>query len=97
MNTEKAQRMFALIDQWRASGQRRDEFCRQHQIKVSTLSYWVTRKNRADREQPGGFIRIESAGSPSSSDPVELIYPNGVRLRIGGVNRSVISTLIRAW
>ncbi len=97
MNSEKAQRMFALIDQWRASGQRRDEFCRQHQIKVSTLSYWVTRKNRADKERPGGFVRIESAGSPSSADHVEIIYPNGVRLRIGGVNRSVISSLIRAW
>ncbi len=97
MNSEKTQRMFALIDQWRASGKRRDEFCRQHQIKVSTFSYWVTRKNRADRELPGGFVRIESAGSSTSPDHVELIYPNGVRLRIGRANRSVISTLIRAW
>jgi len=97
MNSEKAQRMFALIDQWRASGQRRDEFCRQHQIKVSTFSYWVTRKNRADKDNPGGFIRIETSGSSPSQDLVEIIYPNGVRLRIGGVNRSVISSLIRAW
>ena len=97
MNSEKAQRMFALIDQWRASGQRRDKFCQQHQIKVSTLSYWVTRKNKADRELPGGFVRIESAGSPSSSDHVEIIYPNGVRLSVAGINQSLISQLIRIW
>ncbi len=97
MNSEKAQRMFALIDQWRASGQRRDEFCQQHQIKVSTFSYWVTRKNRADKESPGGFVRIETSGSSPSQDLVEIIYPNGVRLSVAGTNRSLISQLIRIW
>ena len=97
MNSEKTQRMFALIDQWRASGQRRDEFCRQHQIKVSTFSYWVTRKNRADKEHPGGFVRIETSGSSPSQDLVEIIYPNGVRLSVAGTNQSLISRLIRIW
>lgn len=97
MNTDKAQRMFALIDQWRASGLRRDEFCREHQIKISTFSYWTTRKNRADREQAVGFVRIEPAGSPSGQDHVELIYPNGVRLRIGAGSPAVIGRLIHAW
>lgn len=97
MNSEKAQRMFHLVDQWRSSGQRRDEFCRKHQIKVSTFSYWTTRKNKSDREQGSGFVRIEPGGSSCLTDFVELIYPNGVRLRIGGSNRSVISRLIREW
>ena len=97
MNSEKAQRMFALVDQWRTSGQRRHEFCRQHQIKVSTFSYWVTRKNRADKEQPGGFVTIETAGSSPSPNLVEIIYPNEVRLRVAGANRSLINQLIRAW
>jgi len=91
--------MFTLVDQWRSSGQKRDEFCRAHQIKVSTLSYWITRKNKADAPEvkPAGFVRVDPGRSYRSAEAIEIVYPNGVRLRVGAGNRSDIGALIRAW
>jgi hypothetical protein len=56
--TTKAQKMFALVDQWRQSGKTRHGFCAGHQLKVSTFSYWVTRKNNTDRPAPD-FLPID--------------------------------------
>jgi hypothetical protein len=46
MNTQanKEQCMFTLVGQWRSSELKRDEFCRHHQINVSTFNYWIIRK-----------------------------------------------------
>ena len=68
MNSEKAQRMFTLIDQWRASGQRRDEFCRQHQIKVSTSvieSSGKTGRTESCREDLSGLNPLDPLHHPN--------------------------------
>lgn len=101
MLTKKERKMFALVDQWRASDYLRAEFCRLHQLKVSTFSYWVTRKNKADRETAGGFVVVESGEAASAPVPqpaqVEVVYPNGVRLRTASADSEFVRNLIRAW
>ena len=42
--------MFFLIEAWRKNGNTRKEFCNTHNMKVPTFSYWITRKNKAERD-----------------------------------------------
>lgn len=94
MNTKKEQKMFALVDAWRESGMKRKEYCRIHHIKVSTFSYWVTRKNKTERGGEG-FLRVDVCGTGERKDSVEIHYPNGVRLSVPVGHVALISTLIR--
>lgn len=101
MNTQanKEQRMFKLVDQWRSSELSRDEFCRHHQINVSTFNYWITRKKKADISESGstGFVRVDPGACCSSAEVIEMVFPNGVLVRVGPANRSQIGELLRLW
>jgi hypothetical protein len=101
MNTQanKEQRMFTLVDQWRSSELSRDEFCRMHHIKVSTFSYWITRKNKTDISESGssGFVRVDPHRTHSSAEVIEMVFPNGVLVRVEPANRSQIGELLRLW
>ena len=96
MFSEKQEKMFSLIEQWRAGGTTQKEFCRQHQIKLSTFGYWNTRYRRHQNEQGGGFVQVASS---YSSQDIEIIYPNGVRLSLSSDSGSLsmIGQLIHAW
>lgn len=97
MLTKKEERMFGLVEKWRASGELQADFCRQHDISVSTLSYWVTRKNKAAQTPAQrGFVQVDAGPAPQSCQ-IELVYPNGVRVRADGANTALIGSLIRVW
>ena len=83
--------MFSLVDAYRASGQTRPVFCREHGLSVSTLAYWVTRKNKADRPA-GGFTELIS--SSPTGPLLELTYPNGVRLAVESADLGLVARLI---
>ena len=95
MRLEKQQRMFSLVEQWQASQMTKKEFCRHHQIKLSTFGYWNTRYRRSCKEPAGGFVQIGSGGGPL--DGMQIIYPNGVRLSVAGYDAGLIGQLIHLW
>src|SRR5690625_5569273 len=80
MEKTKAEKMYALIDQWRASGKTQKVFCGEHDIKVGTFAWWVARKKR-DESLDSGFALVDMAGQPGSGK-VEITYPNGVRISL---------------
>lgn len=85
------EQMEAAVKQWRESGLKKKEYCQQRGISVSALSYWVTRMNRSQRK---GFIALV----PGSADtPLEVIYPNGIRIRVPLADLKTISQLIRLY
>jgi len=88
--------MFALVDAWRQSSKKRKEFCDEHQIKVSTFSYWITRKNKAERSGKG-FLPIDVSGSGHRATNVDIYYPNGIRLSLSAGDLPLISKLIRLY
>ena len=70
--------MFALVEQWKSSETTQQQFCAEHDVKVSTFSYWVAKHKRAGSgDLAGGFVNVDVSG-PSGSDPVRITYPNGV-------------------
>lgn len=82
--------MLSLVEDWKASGLTQKAFSALHGIKVATLGYWVARSKEVDG---GSFIPI-TGGSGRSSEPIEIIYPTGVRLRVEA-NLALIAQLIR--
>jgi len=95
MDTTKTEKMFDLVDQWKASGKTQTEFCRDHDIKAGTLGYWVGKKKRAD-QTTAGFALVDLTNGASGRQ-VEITYPNGVRLLVGGGDLALIGQLINLY
>src|SRR5690625_1058647 len=93
MEKTKAEKMYALIVQWRASRQTQKVFCGEHDIKVGTFGWWVARKKRDD-SLDSGFALVDMAGQPGSGK-VEITYPNSVRISHGHPDMALIAQLIR--
>jgi transposase-like protein len=91
----KAEKMFELVDQYYSSGETRKAFCQQHGLKVSTFAYWISR--RRARAPQGGFTALTIAPPPAGTEPVELIYPNGIRVRIPDGNPEAVTRLIQLY
>ena len=99
--SEKAHKMFELVEAWRASGQSRYEFCAGHDIKVSKLAYWIQRKKSHDRQfgtpAAEGFITVDPTEPAADSPKLALRYPNGVTLELSHPDEQLIARLIRLW
>lgn len=75
--------MFPLMEQWEDSTSTQQAFCSAHNLSLATFSYWRTRYLRRQAEPvsapPTGFVELH----PECSGELEVIYPNGVRVRVG--------------
>lgn len=95
---DKEERMFALVDQYKESGQSMKVFSGLHNIKLSTFTYWVQKKRRIDESQnTGGFIPIKGPANLSASAMFEVIYPNGVRIRLPHLDIDQLRRLITIY
>jgi transposase-like protein len=72
---------FSLIERCEASGIPVREFCLQEGIHPSNYYYWIKRYRTKDPE----FVPLRITGKSLSDTPhrYELVYPNGVILRLG--------------
>lgn len=83
------EQMEVEIEKWRESELKKKEYCQQRGISLSTFSYWITRINQSKKK---GVIPVISTPKPETSS-IEVIYPNGVRLRVPA-DLKIISQLI---
>lgn len=105
---DKKQQMFSLIAAWEKSGQNQVDFCAAHGVSVSKFGYWRTKwlaSGVALPPEPGSsFIPIEKATPPKAkqshqkdeetSENYEIIYPNGVCLRLPSLDLPLLKQLI---
>ena len=87
---KQREQMELEILKWRESGLKKKEYCGQHGISVSTFSYWITRINQ---NKGKGFVPLVPPGKADTSF-IEVIYPNGVRLKLPNSDLRIISQLI---
>ncbi|MDJ1471004.1 IS66 family insertion sequence element accessory protein TnpA, partial [Xanthocytophaga flava] len=94
----KREKMLSLVEAWRSSGQTQKQFCAKHGLKLGTFTYWVTQSrlqpitgfvaipNPAIEDKVKGSTQKGSTQKGStqkgSTQELEVIYPNGVRVRI---------------
>lgn len=77
--------MYDLIRNWEASGLTQAQFFLQHGITKSTFGYWRKKylKEFGQESKKDKFIPIQISdqdnGYPNTK-PIELVYPNGIRL-----------------
>lgn len=85
--------MFQLVDDYRNSGSTIKSFCEDRGIKIGTFSYWIKKKKELSSE--GGFVKIQTPNL--SNTGMELIYPNGVRLRTNPQDLGLVKKLLELY
>ena len=87
--------MFSHVESWQGSGNSQKSYCTENNIPYSVFQYW-RRKYRHERETPdsGDFAELVIGGAPRG---MEILYPNGVILRLPhGVDPVTIRAYL-AW
>lgn len=85
--------MRIAVQQWKESGLTQKVYCQNIGVKRSTFANWVKRSNE---KSVSGFIAIAPVLEPVP-ESVELIYPNGVRLKARLSDIQALATLIRIY
>lgn len=88
---DKKEYMLSQVEAWKQSGLTQQSYCDQVGIKLPTFSYWV-RKSKS-QEDSSGFVEIKKSIS-TLVNHYEIIYPNGVVVRLATNNLKELSALI---
>jgi len=92
---DKREKMALLVEEFARSGQTQKEFSASRGIALPTFNYWL-RKLKDENGGTSGFVRVET-GTAGSGEQLELVYPNGVRLKTASGDLSLLSRLIRLY
>lgn len=92
----RQEQMYRLIEDQQAGNQTATSFCQQRGIKLGTFNYWLRKKKQdvesSSSSSSSSFIAIDTNATPQGE--AELIYPNGVRLRLENFDAHKIRQLI---
>jgi hypothetical protein len=87
----KQEQMYHLVSEYHQSGQSAKSFCEAKQIKHSTFQYWVHKEKRS---KEAAFVPIKTENPYTGQNTIELVYPNGVKLRLEHFDLDQIGRLI---
>lgn len=90
---EKREQMLAIIADWEQSGKSKKQYCKEKGISPATFYYWFSRRT-GELPAAQDFIRIDRLRHESRE--IEIIYPNGVRLKVEN-DLVLLSQLIRLY
>ena len=94
---EKREEMALLMEEFAQSGQSQKDFSATRGMGFHKFNYWF-RKLKKEREEPSGFVRVETDTILSGAgEQLELLYPNGVKLKTCSTDLSLLSRLIRLY
>jgi hypothetical protein len=92
---DKKDFMLSQVESWKQSGLAQQTFCDQAGIKLGTFSYWI-RKSKKQEVESGGFITLKKT-IRSFENKFEIVYPNGVVLRLDTDDLSELSALVKLY
>ncbi|GAA4419066.1 hypothetical protein GCM10023187_54050 [Nibrella viscosa] len=90
--TDQTQQLFSLIEAFPLSGLSLADFCQQAGISPAKFYYWQ-RKARQAAAPPPAFVALSLEPQPTAL-PLEVIYPNGVRIQLPGPQLSLLRSLV---
>lgn len=96
-DSNKRKAMYNLINQWEDSGITKKEFCTQEGITYESFRYWSKKQKEEQAslvkeskpENTNEFIPLTIKNQSEKKEQPEIIYPNGVKIRLGS---SVLDT-----
>ncbi|MBU1627454.1 hypothetical protein KKB18_08815 [bacterium] len=84
--------MYLAIEIWKESGMTQYAFCKKENLSTSTFNYWLRKYNKngasfsiEEKQSYNTFIPVEvsrpdASDYPTSTDRIEILYPNGVQM-----------------
>ncbi|WP_010257400.1 IS66 family insertion sequence element accessory protein TnpA [Myroides injenensis] len=91
----KQDKMYSHVEDWKASGLTQVIYCEEQGLKLPTFSYWVQKYHKqSEQDTAGSFISINKA-DPITKKEYEILYPNGVKLRVHTENLSELYSLLQ--
>lgn len=94
---DKTEKMFSLIDEYRASGCSMRDFAEARGIKLSTFTYWARKKKQAKTGNPMGKFIPLTVKSADIASSIEIVYPNGVRIITWQTNIAKVQQLVKLY
>lgn len=94
MNLEEE--MYQLVEDYQSSGKTQKEYSREAGIGYAKFNYWVCKYRMQHQSSATGFVQIEGL-SGRQEQYLEVLYPNGVKVKVTGVDLSLLSQLIRLY
>ena len=92
---KRGEEMFTLIESCSESGLSNKAFCVQQGLSQANFYYWKKKYHESQVKQEDKFIPVELPQSIHFINEIEIIYPNGVRLKLPqGQDLSVIRSFI---
>ena len=88
--------MFSLVEDFLKSGKTQREYSLFAEIGRAKFNYWESKYRSYQKESASGFIRIETTSGKQDQD-LEILYPNGVRLKVSITDLRLISQLVRLY
>ncbi|MGL5276078.1 IS66 family insertion sequence element accessory protein TnpA [Myroides sp.] len=91
----KQEMMYSHVEDWKTSGLTQSSYCESVGIKLATFSYWVIKyKAESIQSVDSNFITVKKDLIASSTQEYEIMYPNGVKLRVHIANLSELYSLV---
>mgnify|MGYP000895399826 CR=1 FL=1 len=69
------------LKEYESSGLSVANFCAERDIAKQKFYYW---KKKLSKASQGSFLKINTEHSSLNNSQTEILYPNGVKLRING-------------
>lgn len=97
----KTEEMYALMSAYESSGQSRQQFCQASGISLAKFGYWRSKwlkeqSESACQSQPKVQKFMRFAPEPASTGyGYEIVYPNGIRLRLRQLDLELLPFLLR--
>ena len=91
--------MFPLMERYERDNQSQADFCRAQDLSMSVFQYWWRRyrqaQNQEEKVEAPDFVPIEL--STASSYAMEILYPDGTRLRFNRVMPAAYLEPLLLW
>ena len=92
---DKKEYMLSQGEAWKQSGISQRTFCDKAGIKLATFSYWIKISKQQD-DLAGGFIELPNHSIKLKSQ-YEIVYPNGVTLKVQNTDLKEIFSLVNLY
>jgi predicted acetyltransferase len=84
---QKKKRAQSMIEQWKQSGKKLQLYCEEQNLSIHTFRNWLKRESKESKQTKSisDFIplQIQKSISPEKvSGKIEIVYPNGICIRL---------------